>query len=104
MKQAFLFVIPSCYSGQALSFPSCVILSFPSCVILSFSSCVILSEAKDLKAGDVIATHRLLIFLRRLDSSLHFVLLRMTNRGNVFRPVLESFTTFEDRLREGMTD
>jgi hypothetical protein len=41
---------------------------------------VILSEAKDLDAGDVIPTHRLIMRLLRLDSSLYCVTLRMTNR------------------------
>jgi hypothetical protein len=39
---------------------------------------VILSAAKDLNVIDVITTHRLIILLLRLDSSLHYVSLRMT--------------------------
>ena len=39
---------------------------------------VILSAAKDLNVAVVIETHRSIIHLRRLDSSLHYASLRMT--------------------------
>jgi len=86
---ASLPVIPSCYLGQALS--------------QNKSSPVILSAAKDLNVVDVITTRRLIILLRRLDSSLHCVSLRMTIWGISFRLVIEPFIAFKDRLREGMT-
>ena len=64
---------------------------------------VILSAVKDLDLVDVITTHRLIILLRPLDSSLHYVSLRMTIWGISLKFVLEPFTAFKDRLCEGMT-
>ena len=86
---ASLPVIPSCFLGQALS--------------QNKSSPVILSAAKDLNLVDVITTHRLIILLLRLDSSLHYVSLRTTIWGISHSLILELFTAFKDRLREGMT-
>ena len=51
------------------------------CLFINYSNWpifVILSAAKDLNVAGVIATHRSIMLLRRLDSSRHCVSLRMT--------------------------